>query len=86
MSTSLLSPPKSKQSIQAYLVDAKDHRRARTLNDCEKSWRGRYDFLLTRGYQLRPRYQPGWSGSWLETEKNLSECEDSLESVVRSDY
>ncbi|KAJ7220162.1 kinase-like domain-containing protein [Mycena pura] len=32
--------------------------RERTLR--EQFWVGSYEFLLSRGYQLRPRYHPGW--------------------------
>ncbi|SJL11183.1 uncharacterized protein ARMOST_14586 [Armillaria ostoyae] len=30
----------------------------------EVIWRGYYNFLLERGYQLRPRYHPDWIPSW----------------------
>ncbi|KAG8897436.1 hypothetical protein FRB99_008153 [Tulasnella sp. 403] len=29
-------------------------------------WAERYDFLLAKGYRLRPRYRPGWKASWLD--------------------
>ncbi|KAF8166987.1 hypothetical protein BJ912DRAFT_797366, partial [Pholiota molesta] len=32
-----------------------------SLSPSEKLWRDRYGFLNQKGYQLRPRYQPGWS-------------------------
>ncbi len=30
----------------------------------EVNWRGYYNFLLERGYQLRPRYHPDRVPSW----------------------
>ncbi|KAG8918139.1 hypothetical protein FRC02_002590 [Tulasnella sp. 418] len=30
----------------------------------EQLWAERHDYLLNRGYQLRPRYRPGWKASW----------------------
>ncbi|KAG8919601.1 hypothetical protein FRC03_002083 [Tulasnella sp. 419] len=30
----------------------------------EIPWAQRYDYLLSKGYQLRPRYRPGWKASW----------------------
>ncbi|KAF8518174.1 kinase-like domain-containing protein [Gautieria morchelliformis] len=34
------------------------------LRDDEVRWVELQPYLLSRGYQLRPRYQPGWVGSW----------------------
>jgi len=36
------------------------------LTDIEKRWVEVQPFLLTRGYQLRPRYRQGWQPSWSE--------------------
>ncbi|KAH9850489.1 hypothetical protein C2E23DRAFT_835365 [Lenzites betulinus] len=41
------------------------------LSSPECWWRDHYDWLLTRGYRLRPRYKPGWKPSWEETEDTL---------------
>ncbi|KAF8518180.1 kinase-like domain-containing protein [Gautieria morchelliformis] len=35
-----------------------------SLFDDEVKWVELQPYLLSRGYQLRPRYQPGWVGSW----------------------
>ncbi|THU94242.1 kinase-like protein [Dendrothele bispora CBS 962.96] len=35
------------------------------LTDREVFWRDRSSWLLERGYQLRPRYQPDWQPSWI---------------------
>ncbi|KIK55697.1 hypothetical protein GYMLUDRAFT_47653 [Collybiopsis luxurians FD-317 M1] len=39
------------------------------LGEDEEFWRDHYDWLKEKGYQLRPRYQPGWSPSWKGTTK-----------------
>ncbi|KAH7889230.1 kinase-like domain-containing protein [Phlebopus sp. FC_14] len=44
--------------------------------NCEIFWRNRYEFFKAKGYSLRPRYQPGWKPSWLETKDLLSNSED----------
>ncbi|KAH8103569.1 kinase-like domain-containing protein [Cristinia sonorae] len=44
----------------------------------EVLWRQRYDYLLERGYQLRPRYDPRWKPSWLNTGKPRILCEDDV--------
>ncbi|KAJ3476120.1 hypothetical protein NLI96_g11382 [Meripilus lineatus] len=43
----------------------------------EAWWRDRYDLLLSRGYQLRPRLRPGWVPSWTTNGKEIWSCEDS---------
>jgi len=35
-----------------------------TLFRCEVWWRDHYDDIESRGYRLRPRYNPGWAPSW----------------------
>jgi hypothetical protein len=35
-----------------------------SLYDDEVKWVKLQPYLLSRGYQLRPRYQHGWVGSW----------------------
>ncbi|KAH8111759.1 kinase-like domain-containing protein [Phellopilus nigrolimitatus] len=44
-------------------------------------WRDHYEFLLSRGYQLRPRYHPGWKPSWLETDIFPYACEDAHQQI-----
>jgi hypothetical protein len=56
---------------------------ASRLNALETAWRDRYDYLVDNGYRLRPRYRPGWKGSWLGSGKSLAECEDAIEMLVR---
>ena len=34
----------------------------------EQKWRARQPELLQRGYQLRPRFRPGWKPSWRKWE------------------
>ena len=41
-------------------------------------WRDNYYFLLRRGYMLRPRYHPDWVGSWVGTNEDPLDCEDSI--------
>ena len=52
------------------------------LAEDEKLWRDRYSFMLDRGLQLRVRYKPGWTPSWLGTNLNPATCEDSIEKRV----
>ncbi|KAJ7164807.1 kinase-like domain-containing protein [Mycena crocata] len=40
-------------------------------------WYNHRDWLETRGYILRARYQAGWKPSWKGTKKNPEACEDS---------
>lgn len=49
----------------------------------EVFWRERYDYLKTRGYLLRTRFHPGWTPSWLGTNRDPTFCEDSICSMVR---
>jgi hypothetical protein len=53
------------------------------LTEDEELWRDRYTFLLDRGLQLRVRYEPGWTASWLGTNLSPTTCEDSIEKRVR---
>lgn len=53
------------------------------LNRFERIWHDRYHFLLQKGFELRPRYRPGWTPSWLNTKGELFLCEDSLQHLVR---
>ena len=49
----------------------------------EKWWKERYNLLENRGYRLRPRYQPGWTPSWVKTSLSKYDCEDSVMLIVR---
>ncbi|KAJ7172959.1 kinase-like domain-containing protein [Mycena crocata] len=46
----------------------------------EQFWVDNQPFLLSRGYRLRPRYDPNWIPSWKrDTRKAREYCEDDLE-------
>ncbi|KIM39294.1 hypothetical protein M413DRAFT_447238 [Hebeloma cylindrosporum] len=48
----------------------------------EKVWLSLQPHLLSRGYRLRPRYEPGWIPSWTRIPGVYpTECEDSLRRV-----
>ncbi|CAE6361359.1 unnamed protein product [Rhizoctonia solani] len=47
------------------------------LSEAEKNWVHFQPYLVSRGYQLRPRYRPGWQPSWKLSGANPYECEDS---------
>ncbi|KAF8056644.1 hypothetical protein FPV67DRAFT_646250 [Lyophyllum atratum] len=71
------SPPSVWELINNYAYPAK-------LKAWEEPWRNRYEFLMERGYQLRPRYHPQWTASWRMpgTEKNPVYCEDAHDIIV----
>lgn len=50
----------------------------RSLNSSERWWAEHYEWLDERGYQLRPRYAPGWAGSWKTSKKEWWEAEDGV--------
>ncbi|KAL5492792.1 hypothetical protein ACEPAI_4240 [Sanghuangporus weigelae] len=54
------------------------------LTQVERSWIEEYDYLLSLGYQLRPRFHPGWTPSWRGTDIPPVACEDSVEHFRRS--
>lgn len=47
-----------------------------TLSPEEEKWRDRYGMLRDEGYELRPRFRPGWKASWLESGADPYKCED----------
>ncbi|KAL5632843.1 hypothetical protein ACGC1H_005704 [Rhizoctonia solani] len=47
------------------------------LSEVEKRWVSFQPYLLSKGYQLRPRYRPGWTPSWKSTSLDPISCEDS---------
>ena len=49
----------------------------KTLLSHEIWWRDRCHFLESCGYQLRPRFRPGWVSSWRGTGKSAIHFEDS---------
>jgi hypothetical protein len=51
------------------------------LTCCEQFWAESYEFLLSHGYQLRPRYHPEWVPSWGPKRNPIGrECDDFLTS------
>ncbi|KAH7332958.1 kinase-like domain-containing protein [Rhizoctonia solani] len=46
----------------------------------EERWVSFQPYLLSKGYRLRPRYQPDWVPSWKGTGLRPSYCEDSIDS------
>jgi hypothetical protein len=52
------------------------------LYEDEEIWRDRYLFLLDHGLELRSRYRPGWTPSWLGTNLDPEDCEDSKKKTV----
>jgi hypothetical protein len=52
------------------------------LSDTEKRWTNYQPYLLAKGYQLRPRYQPGWVPSWTIHGGNPESCEDGWPEIV----
>ncbi|KAL5513542.1 hypothetical protein ACEPAH_3941 [Sanghuangporus vaninii] len=58
------------------------------LSDIEKKWTEDYESFLSRGYQLRPRFHPGWIPTWRGTNLSPVACEDVIvhysESVIDS--
>ncbi|KAF8675678.1 Protein kinase domain [Rhizoctonia solani] len=51
------------------------------LSEIEKRWVTFQPYLLSKGYQLRPRYRPGWKPSWEGTNLDPISCEDSGNAV-----
>lgn len=48
------------------------------LSPVEKRWSEDYEYLLSHGYQLRPRFHPGWTPTWRGTNLSPLACEDSI--------
>ena len=53
------------------------------LSVVEGRWAEDYDYLLSHGYQLRPRFHPGWTPSWRGTDLVPVACEDHIAHFVR---
>ncbi|KAK7691417.1 hypothetical protein QCA50_004816 [Cerrena zonata] len=61
---------------------ARDTERGRwSLLSWEVFWQERYVFLKEHGYQLRPRFAPNWTPSWIGTNYDPFFCEDSILSM-----
>ncbi|KAG8724770.1 hypothetical protein FRC09_014406 [Ceratobasidium sp. 395] len=50
-------------------------------SDAENRWVSFQPYLLSKGYQLRPRYRPDWVPSWKATGASPYDCEDSTNSL-----
>ncbi|EIW83457.1 hypothetical protein CONPUDRAFT_53400 [Coniophora puteana RWD-64-598 SS2] len=49
------------------------------IGDEERFWVNHYEWLKTSGYELRSRWAPGWTASWLaDPKKDLMLCDDFL--------
>ncbi|KAL5530897.1 hypothetical protein ACEPAG_3773 [Sanghuangporus baumii] len=46
------------------------------LNKDEEWWRDQHSLLKEHGYELRPRFRPGWKPSWTRRKKDPVLCED----------
>ena len=53
-----------------------------TLLPHEVFWRDIQPWLYDKGYQLRPRYRPGWTPAWLAKGESLWGYEDHLFMIV----
>ncbi|KAG8715163.1 hypothetical protein FRC08_010911 [Ceratobasidium sp. 394] len=51
------------------------------LSEAEQRWVRYYPYLLSKGYQLRPRYRPGWVPSWHKDDSDPLLCEDSWDAM-----
>ncbi|CAK5278249.1 unnamed protein product [Mycena citricolor] len=49
--------------------------------DNEEFWRSCHPFLLARGYQLRPRYDPDWNPSWTKEGEIFFQAEHNIPSM-----
>ena len=63
--------------------DVPNTRRIGTLVTSEEWWRDRYNDIAARGYRLRPRYDPHWEPSWINSRKDFYLVEDGQATIVR---
>ncbi|CAE7112436.1 unnamed protein product [Rhizoctonia solani] len=57
----------------------KIHSKSDQRSEAEERWVSFQPYLLSKGYRLRPRYQPDWIPSWKDTNIKPSNCEDSVD-------
>jgi hypothetical protein len=69
--THLVPPPKEKYAV---------------LTPGERWWRDMSGILETKGYRLRPRFQPGWRPSWQVTGRAFETCEDGYPRPIQERY
>src|SRR6266702_358668 len=60
----------------------RESREIGTLFRSEAWWRDHYDDIKRCGYQLRPRYRPGWVPSWKVSNKYFFSVEDGQPCLV----
>ncbi|CAE6510120.1 unnamed protein product [Rhizoctonia solani] len=54
----------------------------RLRSELEERWVSYQPYLLSKGYRLRPRYQPDWIPSWtIKDDIDSFSCEDSVDSM-----
>jgi hypothetical protein len=57
-------------------------RLAGTLVKSEEWWRDHYIDIRRHGYELRPRYDPIWEPSWIESKRDFYKAEDGQATIV----
>ncbi|KDQ16997.1 hypothetical protein BOTBODRAFT_106372 [Botryobasidium botryosum FD-172 SS1] len=65
-------------SLSAAGITTRDIREDFGLRDSEKFWASQQPFFQSKGYQLRPRYRPGWVKSWGDDPGLLTHVEDAI--------
>ncbi|KAG8716783.1 hypothetical protein FRC08_008808 [Ceratobasidium sp. 394] len=69
------APPSEPNVVSALSLNAEER------SEAEMRWVSFQPYLLSKGYELRPRYQPDWVPSWKNTDANPDDCEDSANSL-----
>ncbi|KAH7344227.1 kinase-like domain-containing protein [Rhizoctonia solani] len=55
------------------------HSKPDQRSEAEERWVSFQPYLLSKGYRLRPRYQPDWVPMWKDKNVKPSDCEDSID-------
>jgi hypothetical protein len=74
------------EQIASLLQRAQDENAPYGHTNYEKVWVHLQPYLEEKGYTLRPRYRPGWIGSWVGKKVDPQTCEDSTVQSVRETY
>jgi hypothetical protein len=74
----LVQPPNVVRATESYTST----RRAGTLVKSEEWWRDHYVDIGRHGYRLRPRYDPLWEPSWIESKSDFYKAEDGQATIV----
>lgn len=72
------NPQRTIDLVPSTANDVSDVNAPYGLTVAEKNWSNMQEELEKRGYMLRPRYRPGWVGSWVGTKRKPEKCEDSI--------